>query len=112
MGTLALRGAKFEFAGHALDVVTLGESSEVPSVDSTVQSPAETTRSMPSSVMSMKPRPPKAGNRKKILAVPSAKVAPLTDTSVPIGDQTAPNHTQGMKGQDDFRSMLLEKKST
>jgi hypothetical protein len=110
VGTFLLRGTEFDFAGKSLAVVPLGRSSEVPKAASRPVPPSGDSTSASRQAMPLKPRPPKAGNRKKVLAIPQAKPASTGSPSTSIQpEQVGHNARDGMKGQDHFRDLLAGK---
>jgi hypothetical protein len=110
VGTFLLRGTEFDFAGKSLAVVPLGRSSEVPKAASRPVPSSGDSTSASRQAMPLKPRPPKAGNRKKVLAIPQAKPASTGSPSTSIQpEQVGHNARDGMKGQDHFRDLLAGK---
>jgi len=112
-----LRGGTITFGDAALEVFPLGQHKGPTSVPSSVirDDKAASTFATPAQ---FKPRPPKAGGKKRVLALPvSAPISlsqtgsksDMTDTK-PADQDT--ESRQGMKDQDDFRKMLLSKQSS
>ncbi|KAG7527949.1 hypothetical protein FFLO_06491 [Filobasidium floriforme] len=110
VGTFLLRGTEFDFAGNSLAVAPLGRSSEVPKAASRPVPASDNSTSASRQAMPLKPRPPKAGNRKRVLAIPQAKPASTGSPSTSIQpEQVGHNARDGMKGQDHFRDLLAGK---
>lgn len=102
---MLLQGAQFDFAGHTLEIVPLGKRSDLPKPSKEIKSTPVDAAAMAAPAPIMKPRPPKAANRKKVLAVPSTQVAQVKTTPASI-ERSGLAASEGMKGQEHFRKML------
>lgn len=121
VGALLLRGETIKFGDAELEVFSLEQQKEPIRVPSSVvrgDIRGDNPASISSTPAQFKPRPPKAGGKRRMLALPvSAPISisqtgPRSDMSdtKPAEQNTEPR--PAMKDQDDFRKMLLSKKSS
>jgi hypothetical protein len=97
-------------------VFTLSQQKALTRVPSNVVT-GDNAASASSTPAQFKPRPPKAGGKKRVLALPSSAPISISQTgsigNIPDAkptEQTA-DPRPGMKDQDDFRKMLLSRRS-